>query len=516
MKILSTLLMLAIAGTMAGQTGEFATTQNGLIYSDNAIKELQHIVDSLNLKFKVCEDKMYYSKLQGRALLFRLTGSQAEEALKDMAADKGYKDLIAKYPEAEIREELVVRHAYENYRANTEVSFEPISLNPDDGYAVSFEQEDAEAIKTKKSGWIYHYHPKNEYSEATLTAYYFENEMASVPLRDRYARMVQYSECLIDTTARVYLENVAESGVRYGNRTRGNKVGKFMDYLDKRLKKPVAPEFDPDDIIITDSTAVDTVMWTGENPRLERYFKEIGRWDSLRVQRVDSMMRHDRKSAKLYKEALGHAINNPGATSDEFEEYVERYTSKQQALFFKRSRRVIGGCSMDDSPRLHALAIAELAGETASWEIFLRSHLDIMNDRFDRVSDGSYAWAGRQTYIKELEVLNINVPDLLLGISLRVENPSENHYFGSIGRLGRSLAESQDKALIEKAVLDMVADSELDDFNRVLAYWLFKNYNYNIKDNAVRGDNAERLDKAVTFLPDYLQNSLPKDNQSRD
>ena len=159
---------------------------------------------------------------------------------------------------------------------------------------------------------------------------------------------------------------------------------------------------------------------------------------------------------------------------------------------------------MDRSPRYHALAIAELAGETASWEIFLRSHLDIMNDRFERVSDGSYAWAARETYIKELEELDINVPDLLLGISLRVENPSENHYFGSINRIGRSLAEARDRKDIETVILNMIKDDELDDYNRALLYWLFRNYNHNLTDEAEQAQNNQRLAQAVAFMPDYL------------
>ena len=43
---------------------EFGNSSNGLIYSDTTIKQLKFIVDSLNLKFKVCDlYKTYYSKL---------------------------------------------------------------------------------------------------------------------------------------------------------------------------------------------------------------------------------------------------------------------------------------------------------------------------------------------------------------------------------------------------------------------------------------------------------------------
>ena len=83
-----------------------------------------------------------------------------------------------------------------------------------------------------------------------------------------------------------------------------------------------------------------------------------------------------------------------------------------------RETRVVGSCSMDSSPREHAINIAMLSAETTDWSVFLRAHLDIMNDRFDRVSDGSYAWKDRNTYIKELEQLDINVSDLIFGKSL--------------------------------------------------------------------------------------------------
>lgn len=179
-----------------------------------------------------------------------------------------------------------------------------------------------------------------------------------------------------------------------------------------------------------------------------------------------------------------------------------------------RSTKVMGFCSMDDSPRIHAVNIALLSAETTHWEVFLRSHLDIMNDRFDRMTDGSYAQGQRQTYIKELEDLDINVPELILGISLRVENPSRNHYYGSIGRLGRAISESKQKEMFEKEILDMTGDPELDDYNRVIAYFLYKsylNYLYSGKDNT---EKHQKLKTAIAGLPGYLkENVVMKDGE---
>lgn len=182
---------------------------------------------------------------------------------------------------------------------------------------------------------------------------------------------------------------------------------------------------------------------------------------------------------------------------------------KQKRLLEKmRSTKVIGGCSMDSRPREHAIHIALLSAETTNWEVFLKSHLDIMNDRFDRMSDGSYAWEKRETYIKELEELDINVLDLLIGISLRIENPSTNHYYGSIGRLGRAISESENKEQFEKQILSMIEDSELDDYNRVLSYFLFISYNNYIENEDEQKENLIKLELAIKKMPDYLYGKI--------
>ncbi|PCI96339.1 MAG: hypothetical protein COB15_10640 [Flavobacteriales bacterium] len=189
-------------------------------------------------------------------------------------------------------------------------------------------------------------------------------------------------------------------------------------------------------------------------------------------------------------------------------------SKKQKKLLEKmRSTKVVGGCSMDSRPREHAIHIALLSAETTNWEVFLKSHLDIMNDRFDRMSDGSYAWEKRKTYIKELEELDINVLDLLIGISLRIENPSTNHYYGSIGRLGRAISESKNKEQFEKQILSMIEDSELDDYNRVLSYFLFISYNNYLENEDEQKENLTQLEQSINTMPTYLNDKIKLDQK---
>lgn len=163
---------------------------------------------------------------------------------------------------------------------------------------------------------------------------------------------------------------------------------------------------------------------------------------------------------------------------------------------------------MDSRPREHAMNIALLSAETTNWEVFLKSHLDIMNDRFDRMSDGSYAKAQRKTYIKELEELDINVNDLLIGISLRIENPASNHYYGNIGRLGRAISESKNKLDFESQILSMIEDNELDDYNRIISYFLFISYNNYLDNKEEHKRNIEKVKSSITKLPVYLKENI--------
>jgi|APLak6261698768_1056241.scaffolds.fasta_scaffold00098_24 hypothetical protein len=235
-------------------------------------------------------------------------------------------------------------------------------------------------------------------------------------------------------------------------------------------------------------------------PIHDNYAKLIGYADCL----------IDTTSTKLLKEAKQGWFKTP--------ENWQNLSDKKKANLLKelRSKIVIGGCSMDDSPRIHAMYIALLSAETTNWEVFLKSHLDIMNDRFERVSDGSYAYGRRRTYIKELEELNINVVNLLLGISLRMENPTKNHYYGNISRLGRAITESKDKKVFEEAILAMIEDNNLDDYNRVSAYFLYLSYNNHLEDQTEQQNNLDKVSKAVAKLPDYLKTKIKiKDIKTR-
>lgn len=521
------ILLLLFCNLGFSQSGEFEMYPNGLIYSENAVANLKKIVDSLNLKFKVCDfNKTFKSVNQNQAHFIVLEKNKILEAKSDMDNNISIESFIQKYSKAKIDKNLLVvkSNYYDKYDKQNIVYIEAVDFKDRNRFRISKNENEIAGFfnSSIKGKWLYDYHEKTEYSSESIEAFYFIDDFKSNPLALKYAKKIQYTDCLIDTTASIYLNDAKESDrIYYDSIPRKYQI--FNQYINAVLKRPNISYEDYDMLIGMDTMNFEKPWKKLRLSKKQKIKIEERRklteekfilfqadnktWESKRIARLDSLKINDSRFIKLLNDAYEES-KLIKSSDDEFEEYVGRYISKDAELEMKRNRRVVGGCSMDQSPRIHAFNIALLSAETTKWDIFLRSHLNIMNDRFDRVSDGSYAQEGRKTYLKELEVLNINVLELIIGTSLRIENPSDNHYFGYIGRTGRALSESSNKDEIESILLNMIADNELDDYNRVLMYFLFDNYNYYIEDKIVQKENYDKLKVAVTKLPDYISSKI--------
>ncbi|MBS1564330.1 MAG: hypothetical protein JST39_08060 [Bacteroidetes bacterium] len=213
---------------------------------------------------------------------------------------------------------------------------------------------------------------------------------------------------------------------------------------------------------------------------------------------------HSAAFQKMLRDAIEEALECRFIPTECLEYYAEEYYSKQLALEMKRRRIVVGACSRDDRPRVYMTEIARLAADVADWPVFLRAHLNIMNDRTTSMFSSNYAQAKRKTYLKEIEMLDINVQDMLLGTSLSISNPSGYHYYGSPNRIGRAFAETQDSAFLEKRVLAAIQDGQLDEYNRYIMQCIFLEYIYYLPDCEHRLRCLEKLEAAQKSFPAYL------------
>ena len=117
-KVTLTLISILMTVQLFGQTGfgktEFETHQNGLIYSEITMNKLGRIVDSLNLKYKVCDlNKKFYSKSQTIGHIIKLNEDDIKQAKKDMDNNIPFDSFISKYPNAKIEKYvLIVKYKY--------------------------------------------------------------------------------------------------------------------------------------------------------------------------------------------------------------------------------------------------------------------------------------------------------------------------------------------------------------------------------------------------------------------
>lgn len=467
---------------------EFMIHKNGFIYSNNTMNQLSYIVDSLNSKFKTCDlNQSYYSIPQAQAHIVSYTTTNVQELKKDFDNNISWKDFESKYPNVIIgKNRTVIRQKYTNYEKELIIEFSELAMGEYSfNNEIRYKYDSKYEGKTKKK-WFYNYHKENDYSGESISAFYFTENFESIELSNNYSRLIQYSECLIDTNHSIFHTKDASWNLR--EKEFDNKIGEFIDYVE--MNTPIKPRYNN---FVNDT-----------NKDYKGYHTAINEWDSLKTAYIDTKLSKKLKFKNLISTAVHNALKNKESTI-ELEKLTARYYSKSAALEMKRNRRVFGICGMDNSPRIHAMEIAVLAAETTNWDIFLRSHLDIMNDRFDRASDGSYAWKGRKTYIKELEDLNINVPDLALGISLRAKDLSKNHYYGNINRMGRALSESKFKKEMEDQMIHLMTDEQLDLYNRILIYYLYLNYAGNIEDQNEKKIVLKKLEKALNEFPQYLK-----------
>jgi hypothetical protein len=467
--------LLAISWCGYSQQTEFKVYDNGLIYSEASMTKLGHIVDSLNLKFRTCDiAHPYYSFAQGMATKIKV---KSKEALKLIETGVSLEAFKQRYP-GSIEEEIwITKSHYRDYEDKRYIEYS--GLPHGWGNEASISVKDTRA-NDKTTGWIV--------NRDKSMAFYF-NKLEQTTLPNEYARLVQYVDCMIDTTASIYLPKA--QGEVHKRVAVGSKADEFVKWAGHFKNEPSFPDYEK-----LDEMEIEKVY--------EKFRKQRETWDSLRLSNLDKQMSKNGYWNNLLTEAAEESMDT-GNSNSEFEFYVARYLSKETALQLKRSHKVIGFCSQDQSPRYHAMEICQLAAETTQWDIFLRSHLDIMNDRFERMSDGSYAQQGRKTYLKELEALGIPAIDLLIGTCLRVKNVSENHYWGSIGRVGRALADAEDKAALEQRLLAMVQDEKLDPYNRLLTAYLFNNYAHNLDEESHAAACLQDLEKAVNTLPDFVK-----------
>ncbi|MES1181847.1 MAG: hypothetical protein ABUL44_03540, partial [Flavobacterium sp.] len=183
------------------QENEFKIYPNGLMYDEQTMSKLGHIADSLNLRFKVCDfNKKFYSIRQTFGHVIKLSKGNIENAKRDLISQMPFESFIRKYPAAAIeKNELILMFRYTSRNNEQLISIEHFDPLSNYDYSMS-SLNDSIYTMNHTNKWIFEYYDKTSYSKASITAFYFPEDFKSIPIPGSYAKMIGYSDCLIDTT----------------------------------------------------------------------------------------------------------------------------------------------------------------------------------------------------------------------------------------------------------------------------------------------------------------------------
>jgi len=338
------IFLFSVFSVSCSAQNEFSPKNNELIYSDHTIKQLKFIVDSLNLKFKTCDlDKVYRAKAQVKGNYIFLSGTRAKEAKNDIEKNISFDDFIRKYPAATVNKDLlIVKFKYKDYNNADVLAFNSVELNNKYNYNITFRDNFANYEKPSKYSWVLNHQSATQYNEASISAFFFTGNFKENVLPLNYAKLLQYSECMIDTATQIFYQKAVKTGVRFSI-DNNKKIEEVENYIAQKTLRPTYDRSENDEV----------------------FYKKMSEWRTIRGIKIDSLYKKDSYFISLFKEAVKEVIEKGGG-NDDFEELVGLYYAKKTALELKRNRIVVGGCSMDDSPRIHAMNIAKLSAETAN------------------------------------------------------------------------------------------------------------------------------------------------------
>lgn len=487
MKILAPLLWLALlANCISPQKdvaspsilpeGEFPIYENGLIYDPSTMSLLADVVDSLSLRFKSWAPKTFYSLEQGYATYFSIDKKNAAKARAVITRSISLDDFKKQFLRSEIIDSLWIVKSYDTRERQPVLRYESMDLE------YKYVRVPHSLQFNRTSGWIY-----EEHSEGIEILYL--HDLRSTPIPAEYGRLIQYVDCMIDTTATIYPTATLDFDVR--EFFKNSRMSVFLD-----LAKDFEPE--PERPTFTSNSSENSIL-------REKFDSTHNDWNTRRMSALDEKMKKP-KNARLFNEALQEATDHQLGWA--LAEYAERYLPAPKLLDFKRSYYVPTICNFDSGQWDHAMAICLLAAKCHQWDIFLRAHMDILVDNVGRNINEIHGLTRRVTYIKEIEELNINSIDLLVGSMLAAKNLNQNHYQTYSVRVADAMSGSKQKPAFENLILKMINDERLDIYNRMQMTEEFLFLCRESGDGSTRC-NLEKIKDSVKKLPDGIEDYFP-------
>jgi hypothetical protein len=434
-------------------------------------------VDSLNQEFDRFPRKDYFSIQQTNADYVRIITKDPERFINDLNSGISPKQIIEKYDNAVVdKNVLITKTKYTNYKGENSIQFQSykIGSNSDHSVKIPFEEKLFNQLELKGK-YFYDNYSKGK-GTTRIDAFFILSDFKLKKLDAEIASCLDYSDWIIGK----------EKVFRYAKTSEipdsvSNPIDSLLSFYNKHTEKPKRQQ--------------------GES--YSEFKERLNLWNNIKQDKSDSLFIANRHYRELLVQSKEFAKQTHLSNSF-LEHLVERYISKEESLNLMRLSPTRGKQSFDSSPINQQLRLCKTSAELSNWDVFIKSLIDIMNDNMDRSVDNSLVRASRKTYFSELEKLPIDLPKLLIGMSLKTSNPNDDHYWGSGDRIGKAIANSNNPDVLIDAFIDVIRNDEIDQFNKLHFYNILKNTEYFTKDEKVK----EKINKALQINKDQYGPSI--------
>lgn len=176
------LITVTVKAQDARDRGEFSSYPNGLMYSEANMAALRFVVDSLNLRFKNCENKPFYSCTQARMkkLVFK---SKTDNllAIRDKIKTNPDFEALAKEYKSVLDQKKTNLIAIQQKSEDGKVYF--LSGSPEEGYDSDYYLNEKYTGRKDLNPWLTDYEKPDKYTKYyELTCYYFPQQWETIKL----------------------------------------------------------------------------------------------------------------------------------------------------------------------------------------------------------------------------------------------------------------------------------------------------------------------------------------------
>lgn len=433
-------------------------------------------------------DRKYHSFPQTIAHSFKLVTENPEKLISRMHQIDNFELLLKEYPNLEVDFKLLlVRNTYTNYKEEKIIKFWTYQIGNNRAHGISLPFE--EKWNKNNIKFVYRIYRTNKYREKTfINGFFLLENFKVINLPKKYTNYINYVDKIIEPEFNLFTS-------KRNSNSFGYQIIPEIDSLTKYYERVTAkPKYN--------------------KKEYKAYKLANDVWINKRTYFADSLYQNDSVFKKRLQLALDYALQKKVSNRD-LEFFIGQLVSKPTALKLIRENPQVGTCSFDSSPRIQLIEMVKLASEISNWNIFIKASMSLLNDYASRDANSNIATNSRSTYINELEKLDLDIPKLLIGSSIRLSNSRRGH-FNSVGnKIGQAFANTSDKnkVVFEKEVNNLITNKNIDFFNKLHFYNIYRHYQYFTTDSLQQQRIKNNINKLTDSLPYSISSRIKNPNK---